>query len=108
LCFFEFLNEGALIYLYRHEKEKHGYLLSYTQCLAALLLGIMRVASSLPAITRREEESQMRLKLANCPQRKGKSSIIIVIAENSSAKQQQTQTLCIIQSSIIPNVQSEL
>jgi hypothetical protein len=76
----------------------------YHTCNALRLcfLGIMGVVSSPPAIIRREEESHMRLELAKYPQRKGESSIIIVIAENNSAMQQQTQTLCIVHSSIIP------
>lgn len=108
LCFCWFLEESALIYLYRHEKEKHGCLLSYTHALRLCFLGIMGVVSPPPAIMRRKEESYLHLNRRRCTQRKGKSSIIIVIAENNSAMQQQTQTLCIVHSSIIRNVHSQL
>jgi hypothetical protein len=55
--FFGFLEESALIYLYRHEKEKHGYLLSYTQRLAALLLGYH--GGGIPPSCHNEEEEEI-------------------------------------------------
>jgi hypothetical protein len=74
----------------------------YHTCNALRLcfLGIMGVVFPPPAIMRRKEKSYLHLNCRRCTQRKGKSSIIIVIAENNSTMQQQTQTSCIIQSSI--------
>jgi hypothetical protein len=72
LCFCWLLEESALIYLYRHEKEKHGCLLSYTHALRLCFLGIMGVVSPPPAIMRRKEESYLHLNRRRCMQRKGK------------------------------------